>query len=205
MTTAGDDGHLPVGTVTFLRTDVEGSMGLPGRLGRRWDDLNAPPPRADPRRAVEAHGGTSSGPRATPSSRRSARPVRRGRGRGRRPTRDGRRAVARRGDRSASGWGSTPARPTWPATTTAASTSTARPGSPRPGTAARSSCRRPPPTLVADRLPERRDPASTSASTILRDVPRPERLAQLSIAGLPTPSRRCARPAPVRGQRCPTG
>lgn len=32
---------LPTGTVTFLRTDVEGSMRLARTLGREWDDLNA--------------------------------------------------------------------------------------------------------------------------------------------------------------------
>ena len=32
---------LPTGTVTFLRTDVEGSMGLARILGARWDALNA--------------------------------------------------------------------------------------------------------------------------------------------------------------------
>ena len=32
---------LPTGTVTFLRTDVEGSMGYARSLGPRWDELNA--------------------------------------------------------------------------------------------------------------------------------------------------------------------
>ena len=32
---------LPTGTVTFLRTDVEGSMGLTRALGERWDAVNA--------------------------------------------------------------------------------------------------------------------------------------------------------------------
>src|SRR4029078_13149550 len=32
---------LPTGTGTFLRTDVEGSMGLTQALGERWDDVNA--------------------------------------------------------------------------------------------------------------------------------------------------------------------
>src|SRR4029078_1422912 len=31
---------LPTGTVTFLRTDVQGSMALARALGERWDDLN---------------------------------------------------------------------------------------------------------------------------------------------------------------------
>lgn len=32
--------QLPTGTVTFLRADVEGSMGLARNLGLRWDDIN---------------------------------------------------------------------------------------------------------------------------------------------------------------------
>ncbi len=41
MTGSGSDaGRLPVGTITFLRTDVEGSMAMTGRLGSRWDELN---------------------------------------------------------------------------------------------------------------------------------------------------------------------
>jgi predicted ATPase/class 3 adenylate cyclase len=51
---AGQD--LPVGTVTFLRTDVEGSMGLARRLGDAWDELNERH-LAIIRRAIEAHGG----------------------------------------------------------------------------------------------------------------------------------------------------
>ena len=33
--------ELPTGTVTFLRTDVEGSMRLARELGSAWDELNA--------------------------------------------------------------------------------------------------------------------------------------------------------------------
>ena len=42
MTARPDLGRsdLPTGTVTFLRTDVEGSMALARALGARWDDLN---------------------------------------------------------------------------------------------------------------------------------------------------------------------
>ena len=47
---------LPTGTVTFLRTDVEGSMALARDLGERWDTLNADH-LAMIRRAVEADGG----------------------------------------------------------------------------------------------------------------------------------------------------
>lgn len=39
MTTG--ESSLPTGTVTFLRTDVEGSMGFARSLGATWDDLNA--------------------------------------------------------------------------------------------------------------------------------------------------------------------
>lgn len=47
---------LPTGTVTFLRTDVEGSMRLVRALGGAWDELNATQMRLI-RDAVEAHGG----------------------------------------------------------------------------------------------------------------------------------------------------
>jgi predicted ATPase/class 3 adenylate cyclase len=47
---------LPTGTVTFLRTDVEGSMVLARELGARWDSLNET--HLDLLRdAVERHGG----------------------------------------------------------------------------------------------------------------------------------------------------
>lgn len=47
---------LPVGTVTFLRTDIEGSMRRIRRLGSAWDDVNAAH-LAIIRGAVEEHGG----------------------------------------------------------------------------------------------------------------------------------------------------
>lgn len=47
---------LPTGTVTFLRTDVEGSMGLARALGARWDEVNATH-LGIIRRAVDSHGG----------------------------------------------------------------------------------------------------------------------------------------------------
>jgi predicted ATPase/class 3 adenylate cyclase len=47
---------LPTGTVTFLRTDVEGSMALARELGARWDEVNATH-LGIVRRAVDAHGG----------------------------------------------------------------------------------------------------------------------------------------------------
>ena len=47
---------LPTGTVTFLRTDVEGSMRLMRELGSAWDEVNAEH-MALIRRAVEERGG----------------------------------------------------------------------------------------------------------------------------------------------------
>jgi predicted ATPase/class 3 adenylate cyclase len=49
---------LPSGTVTFLRTDVEGSMGLAAALGTRWDDANARQ-LALIRESVGRHGGVT--------------------------------------------------------------------------------------------------------------------------------------------------
>ena len=49
---------LPTGTVTFLRTDVEGSMTLARALGARWDELNAAQ-LGIARAAVEARGGVT--------------------------------------------------------------------------------------------------------------------------------------------------
>ena len=50
-------GPLPTGTVTFLRTDVEGSMRLLRELGSAWDDVNAQH-MALLRAVVEERGGT---------------------------------------------------------------------------------------------------------------------------------------------------
>jgi predicted ATPase/class 3 adenylate cyclase len=47
---------LPTGTVTFLRTDVEGSMALARTVGGRWDAINAAHIELI-RAAVTAHGG----------------------------------------------------------------------------------------------------------------------------------------------------
>jgi predicted ATPase/class 3 adenylate cyclase len=52
----GEGRELPTGTVTFLRTDVEGSMRFVRELGTRWDDVNDA--HLDViRRAVSDHGG----------------------------------------------------------------------------------------------------------------------------------------------------
>lgn len=55
-TSSGSRASLPVGTVTFLRTDVEGSMRRVRRLGTAWDDVNAAH-LAIVRDAIEQHGG----------------------------------------------------------------------------------------------------------------------------------------------------
>ena len=49
---------LPTGTVTFLRTDVEGSMALTRALGGAWDDINAAHLELIGG-AIRAHGGTA--------------------------------------------------------------------------------------------------------------------------------------------------
>jgi predicted ATPase/class 3 adenylate cyclase len=54
---AGPGRDLPTGTVTFLRTDVEGSMRLVRELGPTWDTVNGTH-MGLVRRAIEAHGGT---------------------------------------------------------------------------------------------------------------------------------------------------
>jgi predicted ATPase/class 3 adenylate cyclase len=51
-----DERPLPTGTVTFLRTDVEGSMGLVRELGSGWDAINATH-MGIIRRAVDEHRG----------------------------------------------------------------------------------------------------------------------------------------------------
>ena len=61
MTTSGASRphrRLPTGTVTFLRSDVEGSMSLVQALGSGWDDLNASH-LGIIRDAVEKHGGVT--------------------------------------------------------------------------------------------------------------------------------------------------
>ena len=60
MTARPDLGRsdLPTGTVTFLRTDVQGSMALARALGARWDDLNRRHLELIGR-AVAAHGGVT--------------------------------------------------------------------------------------------------------------------------------------------------
>ena len=50
------ESELPTGTVTFLRTDVEGSMALARTLGARWDNVNETHLGLI-RAAIDAHGG----------------------------------------------------------------------------------------------------------------------------------------------------
>src|SRR6186997_2831882 len=56
MSDEGSGRGLPTGTVTFLRTDVEGSMGLARSLGRAWDSVNSAH-LATIASAVERYGG----------------------------------------------------------------------------------------------------------------------------------------------------
>jgi predicted ATPase/class 3 adenylate cyclase len=56
--TSTTDRPLPTGTVTFLRTDIEGSMGLARALGARWDAVNESHMGLI-RSSVEEHGGIS--------------------------------------------------------------------------------------------------------------------------------------------------
>ena len=51
-------GTLPTGTVTFLRTDVEGSMRLVRELGPAWDAVSASH-MGIIRRESDEHGGIS--------------------------------------------------------------------------------------------------------------------------------------------------
>ena len=48
---------LPTGTVTFLRTDIEGSMAMAHSLGAAWDAVNATHTDLI-RQAIDEHGGT---------------------------------------------------------------------------------------------------------------------------------------------------
>ena len=56
--TEPDRRALPTGTVTFLRTDIEGSMGLVQELGRAWDAVSASH-MGIIRREIDEHGGIS--------------------------------------------------------------------------------------------------------------------------------------------------
>ena len=101
----------------------------------------------------------------------------------------------------ASGWGSTPARPTSPATTTAASRSTARPGSRRPAMAARS-CSPSRPEPSSRTTCRMASPSATSGGTCSRTCRGPS-ASSSSTAGAPNrvpaaPQRRRRRSAICR-------
>jgi class 3 adenylate cyclase len=113
---------LPSGMVTFLFTDLEGSMRLLESLGaERYADALLVH-RDVVRSALAAYDGAGSTPRASRSSARSATHSARSRVR-RRSSRGSRRR------RSACAWGSTPARRSSRTIITSGSTSTARPAS----------------------------------------------------------------------------
>ena len=134
------------------------------------------------RRAVEAHGGMVVRTEGDACFAAFAEARAAAAAAGRRPTQLQRRPGPRR--RRRSGWACTRVRRTWPATTTAGSKSTARLGSPPPDMAARSSCRRRRRALIADDLPPEQSTLSTSGPMSCATCPRPERLGQLTIAGL---------------------
>ena len=172
---------LPTGTVTFLFTDIEGSTRRVAELGdAAWGELLAVEGRliAD---ASIAEGGVPFGTEgdahfvAFPTA-----------GAGIRAAVAAQRALAAHAvagrRRSASGWGSTPARRSSSPATTSGSRSIAPRASPRRRTAARSSCLDPTRVLAGDHgdgitfrdLGEHR----------LKDLPRPERVYQVEAPGL---------------------
>ena len=190
---------LPVGTVTFLLTDVEDSTrqwetraGADGRrdrpplrVARRGDR------RAQRRATGRAGRGRQRGRRVRPGLRRA----RRGRRRAAPPAR---RAVAGRHGPWRCGWRSTPARPSsaTKATTSDRRSSGAR-GCGRSAPAARSWCRVRPPTSSATGCP-----AGVSLVDLglhrLKDLGRPEHVFELRHPDIPPATRRCARSTTCR-------
>ena len=136
-------------------------------LGRRQRRA----PRADPGGRRRPSAGPSSGPKATPCSPHSGKPAPRSPPRSP-PSARSRPTPGPRTPRSASGWASTAARPTAPATTTAGSRSAGPPGSPPSGTAARSSSPARPTSSPPTTCRPARPPA-TSACTSSRTCPDP--------------------------------
>ena len=192
--------QLPVGTVTFLFSDIEGSTRLAQALGTdRWrTTLEAQ--QAIWRSAFAANHGTEIStegdsffavfPSALDAVAAAAAGAAGDPGRDLARRRPGRRA-------SASGSGCTPARAAWAAIATSASTSIGRPGSARPRTAARSSSRRTTRALTESSLP-----AGVSLVDVgrhrLKDLDQPEALGRLVIAGLEDD------PRPPRSLETPT-
>ena len=195
---------LPTGTVTFLRSDVEGSMASLAPSARLGRGQRTPPRRCCARPSIGTAGSTvrtegdalfaafqEAGPAVLAAIDGAARPACASRG--------------RRASRFASGWASTPAKRTWPATTTAGSRSTGRPASQRVGHGgqivvsgddARAWSSRACRPGVALREPR---PARAPGR------PGPEQLFQLDVPGLP---HRLPAPAPGPTRRsgtCPSG
>ena len=111
---------LPTGTVTFLRTDIEGSMRLVRQLGERYDALQSAH-HALIRSAYEPYGGVEVGTEGdafSSCSRARARAVRSAAAISA-PWLD---TTGRTASLRASGSASIPGRRAWRATTTAAST-----------------------------------------------------------------------------------
>ena len=169
---------LPTGTVTFLRTDVEGSMGLARRLGGAWDAVNADHLGLI-RDAVERHGGVTV--RTEGDALFAAFPEAAAGGRAPRSTANERwpATTGRTTSTSGSGWASTRARRTWPATTTAASMSTGRPAIAAVGHGGQIVLSGPTRALVESSLPPGRRPAR----------PRPSPAQGRPTAGAAVPAR----------------
>ena len=179
----GARAEKPIGTVTFLFTDIEGSTRLAQRPARRsMDGAPRPAPRADPGGDRRPPAATRRRPRATASSRSSGEPAD-----AVRATVDAQRSLA------AESWpddvavrvrmGLHTGEGNWmPTASTSGRTSIAPPGSPARATAARSCCRRRRRALVADELPDGVTLRGLGEHR-LKDL-RPERICQLDIAGL---------------------
>ena len=197
---SGLDTTLPVGTVTFLRTDVEGLDAPDPPDGECVDHVNAAH-LALIRAAIEGHGGVVVRTEGDACFAAFAE-ARAGAG----AAVELQRAVTAADLDPTASWsasGCTRVRRTWPETTTGGSRSTGPLGSPRLGTAARSPVRR---------RPERSSPTtcrriyapSTLGTHTLKDVARPERLSQLSVTGL-RPRSRAAYPGPEPSATCHRG
>ena len=186
---------LPIGTVTFLFTDIEGSTRLLQALGDRLSRRSSTSTPAIVRRAVADGGGVEvstegdallrrvpDGPaaavRAAVAAQRAL----------------AAHALARRPRRSGCGWAlHTGEGDAGRATTTSASTCTARPGSPPRPTAGRCCCPTPPAELVARRAARRRRAARPGRAPA-QGPGAPERLYQLVVDRACRPSsRRCGR------------
>ena len=164
-------------------TDIEGSTRLLHRLGDTYPDCADRPPHASSAPASPPTTASRSSPRATRSSWPSPLPARRC-PRPSKPSAVCTRTPGRMASRSRSAWVCTPASRSWSTGRRTVWTCTARHGSRRPATEARSSCRLGLLDLVSDSLPDGvrvRD----LGDHWLKDLPAPEHLLQLDVAGLP--------------------